>query len=421
MYYGLILFFIFEYVRPGSFIPALNALHLNALIPLIVVAGTLIQQRQVAPGLAHEGSTRILFFILGMIAFSVLTADVTFYAFEIFLAVLGYVLIYWVIPKQATDLGRIKGIFGVLIVVHLVLAALTPEMFLSPDVRHYIKGGTFLGDGNDFALSITIAIPMCLFLLMESPKLIVKGLCAAALAILLFCVVASQSRGGTLALGATAIYYWMKSDRKVLLGAVGAVGVVTIMAFAPSNYFDRMNTVTSYQTDGSAQGRITAWTAGANMALANPLGVGAGQFPANYVRYSPSKDGGRWKTAHSIYFLILGELGILGLLALIAVIVHNLSANRKVLKRIRSDSPHAAPDARLLACLSASMLAFAIAGAFLSATYYPHMYVIAGLSVAARRLVQTHIEAKPVAPPNPKAVTVADRALWPAGAKRYAS
>ena len=54
--------------------------------------------------------------------------------------------------------------FGVLILVHVILAALTPEMFTDPEDRHYLASGTFLGDGNDYALSVNIAIPLSLFL-----------------------------------------------------------------------------------------------------------------------------------------------------------------------------------------------------------------------------------------------------------------
>ncbi len=34
------------------------------------------------------------------------------------------------------------------------------------------------------------------------------------------------------------------------------------------------------------------------------------------------------------------------------------------------------------------MIAFAVNGAFLSALYYPHLYVLAGVSVAGRRIVR---------------------------------
>ena len=42
IYYGLLLFFIVEYVRPGDLVPGLNALRLNTLIPFGVVFGTLV-------------------------------------------------------------------------------------------------------------------------------------------------------------------------------------------------------------------------------------------------------------------------------------------------------------------------------------------------------------------------------------------
>jgi len=38
---------------------------------------------------------------------------------------------------------------------------------------------------------------------------------------------------------------------------------------------------------------------------------------------------------------------------------------------------------RLFICLNAGIIGFSIGGFFLSALYYPHMYVLAGLSTAA--------------------------------------
>jgi hypothetical protein len=71
---------------------------------------------------------------------------------------------------------------------------------------------------------------------------------------------------------------------------------------------------------------------------------------------------------------------------LITILVRNLTANRRRLREI-ADDPAAATERRMLAALSAAMIAFVTGGAFLSAAYYPHMYVLAGLHTAARRLV----------------------------------
>ena len=57
-----------------------------------------------------------------------------------------------------------------------------------------------------------------------------------------------------------------------------------MLLFAPPAYFDRMGTITS-PTDGSAQGRIQAWSGGIGMAVNNPVfGVGAGQFSPRGAR-----------------------------------------------------------------------------------------------------------------------------------------
>ncbi len=291
-----------------------------------------------------------------------------------------------------------------LIAVHLILAALTPEMFTDPNNRHYLASGTFLGDGNDYALSLNLAVPMCLFLLLESEKALHKVLYGMVLLMLAACIILTQSRGGTLALGFVGFYYWMRSDKKAVTGALAAVVVVGVLAMAPPSYFQRMNSISQDGIDGSAQGRITAWTAGTRMAMSYPLlGVGAGQFPANFVRFAPPNDDPlRWKTAHSIYFLVLGELGLLGLGALLAFIIGNLVMNRRLTKATftQRSAEEAQTHSRLLACLSASLMGYAIGGAFLSAAYYPHMFVLAGLLTSSRRLI---LEAAATAPATTEA------------------
>lgn len=393
IYYALLLFFVLEYARPGSYIPGLDALRLNSLVPILVVLGTVFTHPPVSNReVVKESNTKLIGFLLGLIALSVLTAEVTLYAWEVFKAVVGYVLVYWAIGRQVGDLQRLKGLFRTLVVVHLLLAAMTPEMFTDPDTRHYMAAGTFLGDGNDFALSVNLVIPFALFLMLEARTVVGRLLSGGALLVLVLCVVATQSRGGTLALVFTGFYYWMKSDRKLVTGMLAVAALTAVLVFAPPAYFERMDTISSYETDGSAQGRITAWRAGTAMALSNPLlGVGAGQFPGKFVEFAPAGPSGpevRWKTAHSIYFLILGELGFPGLALITGFILSNLVTNRRHAREFRKRSPSERVEGRLLACLSASLLAYAIAGAFLSATYYPHMFVLGGLLVAGRRIAR---------------------------------
>lgn len=397
-YLGLLLVFVLEYVRPTSYIPALLVLHLNSLVPVLVALGTLF-----APGkvtlreLFEQTSTRLLLFFMFLILLSMATADVTEYAFNSLKAILGYALMYWAIYTHGFSIARIKGICFTIVLVHLIVAGLNPIMFLQPEVRNYIGSGFFLGDGNDFALSVNIAIPLCLFLLQDEKKKLRKLVLVLSLLLLVVCVIATQSRGGTIALAAVAIYYWLKSTKKVMTAAMAAVALLTVLLFAPPEYYARMNQINTQE--GSAQGRVLAWNAAVRMAMDNPLlGVGAGHFTVKYgAEYRVSRDI-PWQTAHSIYFLMLGELGLPGIIYFISMFVTNFAANRRVSEQLKQGGATVYQrEIVLLAASSAALLAFAVGGAFLSAVYYPHLYVLAGILGASRRVALEHVNAQSTA------------------------
>ena len=390
-YYFILLFFVLDYVRPGNLIPGFNILHLNAIVPAAAILGTLMSKTPVSNReFLEDMNSKLMGTFLGLLVVSTLLATVTMYAYDVTYAVFSYMLVYWVLARNVGDSRRLKGVLLTLIGVHLVIAALNPALFTDPDNRVGINSGAFLGDGNDFALSVNICIPLCLFLMMESKRKIAKVAYAGALLMLFFCVVATKSRGGTLALGAVLMYFWLKSNRKVLTASVFVLVVAATLAAAPRSYFVRMNSIADTQ-EGSAQGRIQAWQAGIRMALRSPLlGAGAGHFP---MAYGSEKES-RWMTAHSIYFLMLGELGFPGIAILLTLIFWNLAANRRALRALRELPPDQASSARnVLNCTSAALVAFATGGAFLSAAYYPHLYVLCGLMVAARHIARVQVEA----------------------------
>jgi hypothetical protein len=52
----------------------------------------------------------------------------------------------------------------------------------------------------------------------------------------------------------------------------------------------------------------------------------------------------------------------------------------------------------LLFMLSASMIGFAVAGAFLSAAYYPHVFVLTGLLCSARCIALVELDRRTLVP-----------------------
>ena len=403
VYYGLLLFFLLEYVRPTSYVPALNVLHLNSIVPLAVLLGSQLTNTKVSTGeVLTSPNARWIMFLVSLIALSGLICDVKLYALTVFINVLGYFLMYIALRKEVYDFDRIKGVFGILLVAHVIVGLLTPEMFSGDGERHYIASGSFLGDGNDFALSVNLALPMCLYLFGASKSTIGKMVWAGMLVLLVVAVVVTQSRGGLVALACMGMYFWLKSNRKVI-GLFGiALVVAVVMVAAPTQLFDRMERLTGENIDGSAQGRLLAWGAGVRMALDHPfVGVGAGHFPVKYgVEYRPEGYGPNeipWQTAHSTYFLILGELGIPGITFLLWILIHNILANTKMLRTFkRAKTAEDLNRYRLVQALTASWIAFAVGGAFLSAAYYPHIYLLAALSECARRICAHPISADEV-------------------------
>jgi probable O-glycosylation ligase (exosortase A-associated) len=241
-------------------------------------------------------------------------------------------------------------------------------------------------------------------MLLETRSKLKKMFWLAVLLMLVMCVVATQSRGGTVALASIGLYFWWKSPRKVLTASLVVLVVATIFLWAPREYFDRMGMIADTQ-EGSAQGRIIAWTAGVKMAMANPiLGAGAGNFTYAYGDFYRVEDT-PLLTAHSIYFLLLGELGLPGLILLLTFIFSNLAANRQLMRELSQLPKGQGTTARnALACTSAALVAYATGGAFLSAAYYPHMYVLSGLLVAARHIVRVQLEQREHAPVDERAL-----------------
>ncbi len=402
LYWWLLLVIFFEYARPASYFPPLGVLPLNSALPLGLTLVSFF-----APGLRpareifKDRMARWPLLFIGFILFSMSYADVSMRAYMVFKLTLGYVFLYWIIVRIITTEQRLRGMFLMLIISHLFLLAMNPQVVLDPESRHYIRGASFLGDGNDYSLSLCILLPLAMLLAMHTQNKMSRLFYWGVMGIVLLAVIGTQSRGATLGIGAVFGYLWLQSSRKGAGLAAILVALVVVLIYAPPVYFQRIGTITNYENESSAEGRIQAWKAGMRMATHNVLGVGAGNFPNSFPKYRSEDAPVRWMTAHSMYFLILGELGILGLLLLLRLIFGNVIENgrlrRELVKKATGppDSPDpkaaAAPDLQrsvtVLKFMNASMFGFAVAGAFLSVAYYPHIFVLTGLMIAARSIV----------------------------------
>jgi probable O-glycosylation ligase (exosortase A-associated) len=398
LFAGLLAIFWIEYIRPGHFVPLLDEVKLNTLVPLAVVAFTVMSRdgRPTAQVLRMP-DTRIFLALTALFVVQFFVVDVRLYVFEALKAYIGYLLVYYVLLRHAASLQRLSWVMATLVLIHVVTVILYPDVILDPVARHEL-GGTFLGDGNDFAWSTCLVLPFTLFLAATSRTRPLKVLAYAAFVLLVLAVIGTQSRGGTLGLLLSTLYLALKSRNKVL--AVGGIAVVAavVAAFAPDAYFQRLDSIAEWRTEGSAQGRILAWKSATEMALDHPvIGVGAGHYGVKFgFEYKPRGYHGPYLNTHSIYFVMLAEFGFPGLILLLMLLLGNAVRNHRLRCRLRGrNTPQDEVARRLMDTMQASLLGYAVAGAFLSGVFYPHLFVLTAMMGSARYVVSLGLRTPP--------------------------
>ncbi|MCB1663717.1 MAG: putative O-glycosylation ligase, exosortase A system-associated, partial [Pseudomonadales bacterium] len=183
--------------------------------------------------------------------------------------------------------------------------------------------GSFIEENNALAVALLMVLPLFYYLRLQSKRLIVRQGLLTAMLLIVISVIGSQSRGALLAICATGFFLWLKTPGKILSGLAMLLLAIGIYSFMPERWHDRMGTITNYQEDSSAMGRITAWKLSINVANHRPLGGGLELWqPTTYRIYSQNpEDAERETAAHSIYFSVLGEHGWIGLIMFLAILL----------------------------------------------------------------------------------------------------
>lgn len=250
---------------------------------------------------------------------------------------------------------------------------------------------TFIGDNNALALALIITIPLMYYLQQNSDRRWIRHGLAGAMVLSALAALGSYSRGGLLAIAAMCLFMWFKSGKKVALGALLCLVGPLLLAFMPERWAERMDTINTYQEDSSAQGRINAWTMAWNLARDRFLGGGFEvSDPGIFARYAP--DPQAVHAAHSIYFQALGEHGFVGL-ALYLALGWATWRTAAAIIRLSRGKPELVWALGLATMSQASMVGFAVGGAFLSLLYFDMPYYLMAALIATRILVEQSLKA----------------------------
>lgn len=247
--------------------------------------------------------------------------------------------------------------------------------------------GSFIEDNNEFALSLVMTIPLLRFLQLQLAQgwrrhvmTVLMLLCATAAA-------GTQSRGALLAISAMALVLWWRGKSRWLGGVVIVCAAVSLVAFMPDTWSNRMSSISNYEADRSALGRISAWWNAFGIAKDYIAGIGFNAARADlFARYSPYPD--YVHAAHSIYFQVMGNHGFIGLFFFLMIFISTyLMAGR--LSRFAKANPQARWCDELGAMCQVSLIGYAVGGAFLSLSYFDLQYNIMIMVVVASKWAQT--------------------------------
>jgi len=368
-YTGVLLMLALLYLRPEEKMPQLVGLRLPLTVSFLTLIVWVLQMMAAQKvRLAHLPQNRLMVGFMGAIVLSTLPLFYPTFTVDAAMEVAKLLLLYGLIVNLVDTPGRVRFFLGLLVAFSVYVAFDAIHFYyqglnLSEGDRTY--GSGIFNDPNDLAQVLVVAIPFALNYLFARRAPIANMLGGAPCIILLYAIYLTDSRGGFLALLVALVAHFRKLlGRSGLL--VGGAVLVLLLLFAPS----RMDTVST--EEGSAQGRIQAWSAGIQMLKTNPLlGVGYRQFTQYHER-----------TAHNSFVLCFAETGLLGFFFWIGL----LYATMKMLTSIQKAESAGATfslDPTVPKAIQTALIGYLTAAFFLSRTYNPVLYLLIGIAGAA--------------------------------------
>jgi probable O-glycosylation ligase (exosortase A-associated) len=272
-------------------------------------------------------------------------------------------------------------------------------------------GNTGLSESSTLAVVCVMLIPVIMFLmrytLIFPRNMLTQSLFLGIIVIALAAVVGTTARTGIIAVGVMCLMSLAQSKKKMWWIAGFALAGIVIMNLdlSSTRWGNRMSTIETYNSDGSAMGRIKVWQWTIGFVGSHPLGGGfdaylhnriIGAGPDGETVYLPEGQIGG-KAFHSIYFEVLGEQGIPGFIMYYLMIGMTLAKLLK-LKKTWKDDPGLGWISALANAMVTMVMVFLAGGSFVGIAYQPYIFYIISLTVAldqyAARVVRDQIKTK---------------------------
>lgn len=247
---------------------------------------------------------------------------------------------------------------------------------LAHGFSHRVWGppGTQYEGNNEFALATIIAIPLLVLFFTETTNSLIKKFLLFAIPLCIASAISSWSRGALLALIGSGCYMLWGSRYKSVLIPLTLLGIFFLIPYLPQEWFSRMDTINTYETDQSAMSRIEVWTDGWNYAKDHPF-LGSGFEGWIFVS---QRD---W---HSAYVEIFSEHGFIAFFIWLSMIIGSYISLIK-LPTITKNYPALGWVSTYCKAIKASLIAYMIGSAFLGISYWDLLYHLIFISALIKK------------------------------------
>jgi putative inorganic carbon (HCO3(-)) transporter len=394
---GILAYLVIEYTRLAAMFRFLAPLQLGKVAVGISMLGWAVAAR--TPKVGRRSGIGIdiaLAFFLFASFLSALQAHAQAEAWVQLINTVQCCIIYFLVGRIVSSSWRMRVFVLILLLLNLKLAQFGIRAYFAG--RAYGRSAEFMasrgvGAGStgffanpgDFGVAMCVVWPLAGMLLLAESKRIPRLILLASFAAFSGAILVCGSRGAFLAATLTALVASVRNLRRFGVALLFLMLVPGFFYLLPGGSRDRLRSALHWQEDKTASTRIALWRAGRKMFSDHPIfGVGPANFGQEYAtRYAgPGEDPETW-VPHSIYIQALSELGLVGTIPLLLLIVSYFRLNARTLKnyRARGKEGQQALGQYMARGLNLAMVGYLLSGAFLAVLYYPHLWILSGLSV----------------------------------------
>ena len=254
--------------------------------------------------------------------------------------------------------------------------------------------GSFIEDNNQLGVALIMVMPLLYYLSLEVTRKWLRLGLYSGMGFTLIATLCTYSRGALVGLSVTLLVFGIKAKRRLLTGLVAAAVFAAALAFLPTSWYQRMDTIDRYKQDASAEQRLTVWQFAIRLADDHPLVGGGFNVIDNkdvYYHYVAATE--TVHNFHSIYFQVLGENGYVGLGLFLGLILTTLATAQGIIRKTRN-RPAMAWAGQLASAIQVSIVGYCSAGSFVNLGFYDLFYVLVAIVTATKIVVERSLAAE---------------------------